>query len=262
MGAAILDIDKGDNFTVSGVPLDGKCRSRCPNLKGYSDYICSNTMAEVTKSSDKSRNRSDGQEITFSPVKSPVPQYDGRHQGNLTGMLRKVKDTAADVHNQIFKWKKLNTEGSNIISEIANTKIEKVFNVAGEETDGNLLPASLEPLCDKLTSVYNNMEKIVGKLQQLRAALCGVQALSRHKGGEEDILFHTWNIQDFVNTMDQLIEMYLSELKLKKSIAENVAHAESRQIMMFYSAAWIHQPYVEDSAQMLMESLITETGHK
>ncbi|XP_046545122.1 cyclin-dependent kinase 2-interacting protein-like [Haliotis rubra] len=219
-------------------------------------------MAENTKSSTSNRKHTDEQEVTFSPVKSPVPQYDGRHQGNLTGILRKVKDTAADVHNQILKWKKLNTEGSNIISEIANTKIEKVFNVEGEEFDENQLPASLESLCDRLTSVYHNMEKIVGKLHQMRAALCGVQALSQHKGGEDDILFHTWNVQDFVITMDQLIEMYLSELKLKKSIAENVAHAENRQTMMFYSAAWIHQPYVEDSAQMLVESLITETGHK
>ncbi|XP_067681624.1 cyclin-dependent kinase 2-interacting protein-like [Haliotis asinina] len=218
-------------------------------------------MDEITKSSTKNRKHTDEKDGTFSPVKSPVPQYDGRHQGNLTGILRKVKDTAADVHNQLLKWKKLNTEGSNIISEIANTKIEKVFNAEGEECE-NQLPATLESHCDRLTSVYHSMEKIVEKLQQMRAALCSVQTLSQHKGGEDDILFHTWNVHDFVVTMDQLIEMYLSELKLKKSIAENVAHAENRQTMMFYSAAWIHEPYVEDSAQMLVESLITETGHK
>ncbi|KAH3851312.1 hypothetical protein DPMN_093792 [Dreissena polymorpha] len=46
--------------------------------------------------------------------------------GTLTGSARKLKDGAADLHNYILKWRVLNTEGADIVNEIANIKLEKM----------------------------------------------------------------------------------------------------------------------------------------
>ena len=49
------------------------------------------------------------------------------HQGNLTGSLRKVKDSVADIHNLVLKWNNHNIEGLTVIEEIANIKLESVY---------------------------------------------------------------------------------------------------------------------------------------
>ena len=60
-------------------------------------------------------------ELSFIPDKdSPTQQ----RQGNLTGSARKLKDGAADLHNLTQKWQVLNVDGANIVSEIANIKLE------------------------------------------------------------------------------------------------------------------------------------------
>ena len=56
--------------------------------------------------------------------------------------------------------------------------------------------------------------------------------------------------------------MYKAELSVKEIIAQNVAHSPSRDILMFYSAAWLHQVYIPDRATLLLESMLTETGHR
>ena len=55
-----------------------------------------------------------------------VAQIKHHAAGNLTGELRKVKDIAADFHNQTLKWASLNTQGMDIVTQIGNIKIEKV----------------------------------------------------------------------------------------------------------------------------------------
>lgn len=46
-------------------------------------------------------------------------------KGNLTGSGRKLKDDAADWHNLILKWERLNDEGSTIATKIVNLGLNK-----------------------------------------------------------------------------------------------------------------------------------------
>ena len=55
-----------------------------------------------------------------------VAQIKQHAAGNLTGELRKVKDIAADFHNLAMKWKALNSQGMDLVTQISNIKIEKV----------------------------------------------------------------------------------------------------------------------------------------
>lgn len=196
---------------------------------------------------------------TFSPHKSPVPQVEQQQSGrNLTGSVRKLKDTAADIHNLLSKWSSLNNQGLPIISDISNIKLQVLFKQDSNEEELNvpLLPLTLEPKCEALLLVTESMEKIVKKLEAFTASVRGIQALMKN---QDDVLFKGWSIQHFVDNFDALHKMYDKELRLKQKIAQNVAHADSRDMLMFYSTAWLHQPYV-DSA-LLIEMLLLETGH-
>lgn len=45
-----------------------------------------------------------------------------RKSSALTGSARKVKDNAADWHNLLLRWEKLNEEGFVLAGNIANMK--------------------------------------------------------------------------------------------------------------------------------------------
>lgn len=60
---------------------------------------------------------------------------------------------------------------------------------------------------------------------------------------------------------EEISVMYLKECELKQVIYENVCHAVSRDSVMFYTSAWVHQPYIEERAELLLQSMLTETGH-
>ena len=64
------------------------------------------------------------------------------------------------------------------------------------------------------------------------------------------------------DTSRELQEMYAKEVKLKQTIVENVAYTNDRDLLMFYTASWVHQPYIEHKSKILLEALLVETGHR
>lgn len=54
----------------------------------------------------------------------------------------------------------------------------------------------------------------------------------------------------------------MEEFQLKKSIAENIAHCEKKQLLDFYNISWIHQVYVSHAVKLQLESLLVETGQR
>lgn len=76
-----------------------------------------------------------------------------------------------------------------------------------------------------------------------------------------------WNCIDHflfsASAFAEIHEMYRKELEVKHCIKENICHAADRTTIMFYSAAWIHQPYIDNvQADLLLESMLRETEHK
>lgn len=60
----------------------------------------------------------------------------------------------------------------------------------------------------------------------------------------------------------QLSDMYEKELRLKYSIAEELAHTTDHDLTLSYLSLWLHQPYVESDSKLLLESMLLETGHR
>ena len=58
----------------------------------------------------------------------------------------------------------------------------------------------------------------------------------------------------------ELLVMYQNELALKETIVHNMAHTSDRDLSMTMVAAWIHEPYIKERADLILESLVQETG--
>ncbi|XP_052765871.1 cyclin-dependent kinase 2-interacting protein-like [Mya arenaria] len=215
-----------------------------------------------SKSSSFSTETAPVESESFSPVKISVPSP--RQQGNLTGSARKLKDGAADIYNQLQKWRSLNTDGVDIVNEIANIKLDKILSKNEDTTSHDLLPEALMPLCDKLYSVFVKMEKVLSRLSGLVEMARGVSELESFNQSDdrEHIFFQSWPTHRFAEVFEEIETMYSAELQLKRCIAENICFAADRNTLMFYTASWLHQPHVEPSTDINLESLLLETGHK
>lgn len=55
-------------------------------------------------------------------LKDIAANLDNRKSSALTGSARKVKDNAADWHNLLLRWEKLNEEGFVLAGNIVNMK--------------------------------------------------------------------------------------------------------------------------------------------
>ncbi|KAK3092473.1 hypothetical protein FSP39_003277 [Pinctada imbricata] len=176
--------------------------------------------------------------------------------GNLTGSARKVKDGAADLHNTIQKWSKYNSESLDIVNEIANIKLNTIFEQEKEENDGKSLPIpeELEPLCTQLSEYLEKFDRLVSKIEALALMFHGIKNLEDHNNKEKEtdvILFKTWPVGMFEQRTRALLDMYKNEAEAKRVIAENICHVKDRNTMMCYTASWVHQPYINEATHSL-----------
>lgn len=57
-------------------------------------------------------------------------------------------------------------------------------------------------------------------------------------------------------------DAFHEEFKIKKCIAENIAHCEDRQMLDFHKIAWVHQACLTPDVKLQLESLLVETGQR
>ncbi|GCB73783.1 cyclin-dependent kinase 2-interacting protein [Scyliorhinus torazame] len=191
---------------------------------------------------------------------------------------RKIKDNAADWHNFMLKWEVFNNTGFSIANRIVNMKLSnqresEIMREAfeGEDANSNLGMSNfqynkeLQECCTELLDILDKMIKLELKMEKLCTTTKGIVDLDTYQYGESGRkmpLFHTWPIKYFYEISVQLTEMYKKELQLKRIIVQEIAHTSSPDLMMVELSAWLYQPYIEEKARLLTESMLLETGHR
>ncbi|KAL6477995.1 hypothetical protein MHYP_G00138300 [Metynnis hypsauchen] len=198
-------------------------------------------------------------------------------KGNLTGSARKLKDNAADWHNLILKWDRLNDEGSTIATKIVNYRIseksvkepdvieEAGSSVAASERRVSQSSQELQEECVNLQNIVDKMTHILSKMEKMVSAdkgICELEMFQYGAKGRPAPLFQTWSTQQFAEVSSRLYEAYKQELALKQTILQELAHTTNTDLSMVYLSSWLYQPYIEDSTKLLLESLLMETGHR
>ncbi|KAL0969725.1 hypothetical protein UPYG_G00231460 [Umbra pygmaea] len=210
-----------------------------------------------------------------------VQGFEGTNSGRrtpsaVTGSARKVKDNAADWHNLVLKWDRLNDEGSTIANKIVNLGLSKDSHVnMMMECEETSAPSSsqnafgnsneLEETCDNLLRVVEKMDHILSKMEKLVSSEQGIINLETFQygtGGRQIPLFQTWPTSQFAEVSSKLYEAYNQELTLKRAIVQELAHTTNPDLSMVYLSCWLYQPYIDDSVKLLLEGLLLETGHR
>ncbi|XP_057587195.1 cyclin-dependent kinase 2-interacting protein isoform X1 [Hippopotamus amphibius kiboko] len=195
----------------------------------------------------------------------------------LSVSARKIKDNAADWHNLILKWETLSDRGFATANNIANMKISLLSkdkielessSLASDENADKEHPEysrELEMLCEELQATLDGLTKIQMKMEKLSSTTKGVCELEDYHYREErkrPPLFHTWPTAYFYEISRKLSDMYGRELRLKRTVVEQLAHTADRDLALSYLSMWLHQPYVEGDSRLLLESMLLETGHR
>ncbi|KAJ4923403.1 hypothetical protein JOQ06_000736 [Pogonophryne albipinna] len=137
-----------------------------------------------------------------------------------------MKDNAADWHNLMLRWERLNDEG---------------FGRA------------------------NAIVVVVMKMERLMTSQRGVQDLEKFQFGPEGRklpLFHSWSSKHFEGVSGLLLDSFRQELDLKQRILQEVAHTVSPDLCMVFLSCWLQQPYLPPHCRLSLEALLLETGHR
>ncbi|NXA39382.1 CINP protein, partial [Eudromia elegans] len=194
----------------------------------------------------------------------------------LSVSARKIKDNAADWHNLIMKWERLNDNGFATANKIVNMKISEQFQdnkleivCDNSATESEKPPAKyneeLDSCCAELLETFKHMTKIQVKMEKLCSTtkgICDLEAFHHRAGKCAAPLFHTWPTPYFYEVCLKLSEMYKEELQLKQIIVQDIAHSTDRNLLMVYLSSWLYQPYIENSSKLLLEAMLLETGHR
>ncbi|XP_067151094.1 cyclin-dependent kinase 2-interacting protein isoform X2 [Apteryx mantelli] len=194
----------------------------------------------------------------------------------LSVSARKIKDNAADWHNLMMKWERLNDTGFTTANKIVNLKISEQFqdnkleiacdNSATEsEKPSPKYNEELDSCCAELLETLKKMTKIQLKMEKLSLTtkgICDLEMFHHGAGNCTAPLFHTWPTPYFYEVSLKLSQMYKKELQLKQTIVQDIAHSADQDLLMVYLSSWLYQPYIDNSSKLLLEAMLLETGHR
>lgn len=189
----------------------------------------------------------------------------------LTGSARKIKDNAADFHNILQRWDKLNDEGFNICTKISNIRSQSRSGpdpmAVGEPVSFLTHPEGgaeeLQTECSRLQEVLSRMSGLVLKLERLLDSHCGLTELDQFRTqGQTPPLFQTWTTADFETWARSVWTWFRSELDLKTRILQDLAHCDNPDLVLVYLSLWIHEPHIPVRTRLGLEGLLLETGHR
>ncbi|XP_034050830.1 cyclin-dependent kinase 2-interacting protein isoform X1 [Thalassophryne amazonica] len=132
----------------------------------------------------------------------------------VTGSARKIKDNAADWHNLMLRWEKLNNEGFSAAEKIVNLRMtcsqseqQLLVNDSSSSSPlqqqtgrANAPSAELQEECCKLQDMLDRMVAVVLKMERLLASQQGILDLEEFQFGAEgrtSPLFHSWSTKQF-----------------------------------------------------------------
>ncbi|XP_062503102.1 cyclin-dependent kinase 2-interacting protein-like [Corticium candelabrum] len=190
---------------------------------------------------------------------------------------RRISDCCASLHEHIQKWKKLNASGVRVANDLINLKLQTDY-VDGAESWGSLsnvkdlpgrviakLQDDVEKKYEELKIIFEALREVHQKMGSLSRNVRAVSQLMWISNGEEASskpLFHTMTACQFSKRFEQLYDIYTHELAVKETIIGAIPDEQNRDTLTLYISTWLHEPYIDESSIILLESMLIETGLK
>uniref|UniRef100_I3K8L4 Cyclin dependent kinase 2 interacting protein n=1 Tax=Oreochromis niloticus TaxID=8128 RepID=I3K8L4_ORENI len=193
-----------------------------------------------------------------------------RKSAAITGSARKIKDNAADWHNMMLRWDRLNEDGFMAAASIVNMRrsCSERSAAAQQFFIASTLFLTTAP-CVKTSCVtsflVSRQAAVVTKMDRLMTSQRGVEDLEAFQFGAEGRktpLFHSWSTREFGEISQVLLDSFRRELLLKQTILQEVAHTVTSDLCMVFLSGWLHQPFIPTQSRLRLEALLLETGHR
>jgi len=190
-----------------------------------------------------------------------------------------IHDILCDVQNLLKKWDFAVSEGFSSVSQASNIKLELLGdsskNSDNEEGSVYTYNDDLSGACQKLISSCNKLQEVVKGLHKVCSKTNRLHSLEKvnrpYSSIDSECIDHysLWSITDINDSLEKILDMYVKQLQVNKSIVENIAHVDMfvdcasgsvdqddtssdstndcRDLLMTYSSLWLYQPYINSS---------------
>lgn len=100
--------------------------------------------------------------------------------------------------------------------EAIKTKALEKFNSNENSSDLTSYPDELKIYCDKLAIIASIFEDIT---RNARESLRQLKALSKLPGSCNEIFYRSWELSEFIEFLEELLQRYEKEAKVKTHVA-------------------------------------------
>ncbi|KAK3730350.1 hypothetical protein QZH41_014845 [Actinostola sp. cb2023] len=216
----------------------------------------------------KSPRKRDSSDNSLSPRESPRTRA-------TCDVSRRVRDLCAKWHELVEKWSNLNTLGINVANNVMNLQLQKQYSdvdnsnsltvLSDLSTTSSELEENVMKLLEELTQILSKMSQVCNKMESISESFLAAQKLKNFNekevnDHETEIYFNTWPLHQYYSISQKLYSMYGKELTLKQKLCSHFTRTKDRNELFVYLSLWLHEPYLNDEKDVLLESMLIETG--
>ncbi|XP_058450931.1 uncharacterized protein LOC131430200 [Malaya genurostris] len=117
----------------------------------------------------------------------------------------------------------------------------------------NPYPPNLELYCKNLGLLNGILEDVVTDADTIVQQLKVLELVMK-----DEVVSKSWNLQRVLNTLEQILQSFRSELFLRKVVAENIGHGCTEHELSLHVTFWEQLSNQNEEVQLLLKMLASE----
>lgn len=205
---------------------------------------------------------------------------------NVAACKSRLEVIIKTIDDNFNKWQLAEKRGLALCSNIESIKTKALDKISSSENSNDFVtcyPDELNIYCTKLAIISSLFEDIT---RNAREALRQLQALRKLPGSCNEIFYRSWQLEEFIDFLRELLDRYEKEAKVKAHVAgkkfshvyvschvclcsffkykfsENLAHCTTRSDLIRCSTAWEYPQHVDSYVKLMFLFLREETNIK
>ncbi|KNC22398.1 hypothetical protein FF38_04666 [Lucilia cuprina] len=197
------------------------------------------------------------QDSTISPTLTPVRFLDSpkgktcsTSDSNVAACKSRLEVIVKTIEDNFNKWQLAEKRGLALCTSIEaiKTKALDKLNTNDNSSQVTSYPDELKLYCDKLAIIASIFEDIT---KNARESLRQLKALSKLPGSCNEIFYRSWDLNNFIEFLTELLERYEKESKVKKHVSEHLPHGTTRSDLIRSSTAWEYPQHVDSYVHLM-----------
>ncbi|KAM7351337.1 uncharacterized protein ACRADG_004233 isoform 2-T2 [Cochliomyia hominivorax] len=198
------------------------------------------------------------QDTSFSPTLTPVRSVldspklknTAANDSNVAACKSRLEIIIKTVEDNFNKWQLAEKRGQSLCTSIEaiKTKALEKCNSNDLSTNQSCYPDELKVYCDKLAIISSIFEDIT---RNARESLRQLRALKKLPGSCNEIFYRSWQLNQFIGFLEELVSRYEKEAKVKMHVAEHLPHCTTRSDLIRCSTAWEYPQHVDSYVQLM-----------